>query len=218
LPRQTAALPARARRIHFVGRFCGGSSRAAGVAGNGRRRPRCASAADAYDPTSELVSFIDEGDEMHFRVRQSGQATGSVRPRSTRTVARVDGAPAPFIRSDLVRGPSGCPRANTGSPGYVPTLPLALSHLHRAHHHPRPGAQVPASAVEPHAGRGNLIDHALAGCDVRARQTTARSTCAPVSMRAPAPTTTPEPRIALPRSWRGWISAERAVGVTCAVR
>jgi len=82
----------------------------------------------AYDPTSELVSFIDEGDEMHFRVRQSGPGYWVVAATLDRDwVVRVDGAPAPFIRSDLVRRAIWLPAGeHRVSLEYVPTLPLAL--------------------------------------------------------------------------------------------
>jgi len=82
----------------------------------------------AYDPTSELVSFIDDGDEMHFRVRQSGPGYWVVAATLDRDwVVQVDGAPAPFIRSDLVRRAIWLPAGeHRVSLKYVPTLPLAL--------------------------------------------------------------------------------------------
>jgi len=82
----------------------------------------------AYDPTSELVSFIDEGDEMHFRVRQSGPGYWVVAATLDRDwVVQVDGAPAPFIVSDLVRRAIWLPAGeHRVSLKYVPTLPLAL--------------------------------------------------------------------------------------------
>ena len=82
----------------------------------------------AYDPTSELVSFIDDGDEMHFRVRQSGPGYWVVAATLDRDwVVQVDGAPAPFIGSDLVRRAIWLPAGeHRVSLKYVPTLPLAL--------------------------------------------------------------------------------------------
>src|SRR5947208_291899 len=82
----------------------------------------------AYDPTSELVSFIDEGDEMHFRVRQSGPGYWVVAATLDRDwVVQVDGAPAPFIGSDLVRRAIWLPAGeHRVSLKYVPTLPLVL--------------------------------------------------------------------------------------------
>ena len=82
----------------------------------------------AYDPTSELVSFIDDGDEMHFRVRQRGPGYWVVAATLDRDwEVRVDGAPAPFIGSDLVRRAIWLPAGeHRVSLKYVPTLPLAL--------------------------------------------------------------------------------------------
>ena len=82
----------------------------------------------AYDPTSELVSFIDDGDEMHFRVRQSGPGYWVVAATLDRDwVVQVDGAQAPFIGSDLVRRAIWLPAGeHRVSLKYVPTLPLAL--------------------------------------------------------------------------------------------
>ena len=82
----------------------------------------------AYDPTSELVSFIDDGDEMHFRVRQSGPGYWVVAATLDRDwIVQVDGAPAPFIGSDLVRRAIWLPAGeHRVSLKYVPTLPLAL--------------------------------------------------------------------------------------------
>ena len=77
---------------------------------------------------SELVSFIDLGDEMHFRVRQSGPGYWILAAALDQDwVVRVDGAPAPFIQSDLVRRAIWLPAGeHRVSLDYMPTLPLAL--------------------------------------------------------------------------------------------
>ena len=82
----------------------------------------------ASQPTSELVSFIDLGDEMHFRIRQSGPGYWVLAATLDQDwVVMVDNVPAPFIHSDLVRRaiwlPAGEHRVNLE---YKPTLPLAL--------------------------------------------------------------------------------------------
>jgi hypothetical protein len=83
---------------------------------------------------SELVSFIDLGDEMHFRVRQSGPGYWVLAAALDQDwVARVDGAPAPFTRSDLVRRAIWLPAGeHRVSLEYAPTLPLALFALSTA--------------------------------------------------------------------------------------
>jgi len=80
------------------------------------------------DSVSELVSSIDGGDELHFRVRQSEPGYWVVAfAFDADWAARVDGAPAPIVRSDLVRRaiwvPAGDHRVSLV---HAPNLPLAL--------------------------------------------------------------------------------------------
>jgi hypothetical protein len=82
----------------------------------------------ASGATSEIVSFIDDGDDMHFRVRQSGPGYWVLAATLDHDwTARIDGEEAVFVRSDLVRRAIWLPAGeHRVSLVYAPTLPLAL--------------------------------------------------------------------------------------------